>query len=352
MITSSFPYIVYAIINKINGKKYIGQTTQGLAKRQAEYKKKYANNHARSRILQAMVKYGFDSFVFEEIDGADSYEELNAMERYWIAFYDSTNPEQGYNILPGGRGSPRSIEARKNMSQSMKALYATGHVPHNVGKSPSLATRKRISEAGRRSIASKGYGKRSRKEIKCIETGEIFPSMSAAARAKGINPASLTQCMRNKKATCCGCHWQLTDNETSKTYTESPRMLALKVENAKRGKTRSNSPRCSVRCTETGQVFESMSVAAKHYGIDKRNIYSAIERKIKAGGVHWERLTPKHKHNTLGKRRKPVQAIDTGTIYPSLSDAAKAVNIDKATIWCAIRDGTRAAGLRWNYVSP
>ena len=49
----------------------------------------------------------------------DTVDELNDAEQYWIKYFNSTNPEIGYNILKGG--NMPTEEYRKNMSQIIHA---------------------------------------------------------------------------------------------------------------------------------------------------------------------------------------------------------------------------------------
>lgn len=52
--------------------------------------------------------------VREILQWCDTVEELNKAEKYWINYYDSTNPSIGYNILKGGQLP--TLEQRQNMS--------------------------------------------------------------------------------------------------------------------------------------------------------------------------------------------------------------------------------------------
>lgn len=59
-----------------------------------------------------MRKHGIKNFDFSIIEECNR-EDLNEREKYWIAYYDSTNPEKGYNILEGGNDAPRYIKLSK-----------------------------------------------------------------------------------------------------------------------------------------------------------------------------------------------------------------------------------------------
>lgn len=52
------------------------------------------------------------------------------------------------------------------------------------------------------------------KPVKCVETGEVFESTAAAARAYGFSPAVLYQYFTDeKKHSCYGFHWQHISHE-------------------------------------------------------------------------------------------------------------------------------------------
>lgn len=102
-----FGYI-YKIINLINNKIYIGKTEKTIEKRFHEHIKKslvYDNKiDNQSHLYSAMQRYGINNFKVEEIDVADSKDELNEKEKYWIKFFNSTDNFLGYNIASGGAG--------------------------------------------------------------------------------------------------------------------------------------------------------------------------------------------------------------------------------------------------------
>ena len=110
----SKPYgIIYCITNKVNGKRYIGQTTMPLNKRWHAHKK--ANGRCVS-ISAAIQKYGADAFEVMEIDRAYNRQELDAKEVDHIQAAGTLSNEVGYNLRPGGMSATFSDETRAIMS--------------------------------------------------------------------------------------------------------------------------------------------------------------------------------------------------------------------------------------------
>lgn len=94
---------IYKITNKINNKVYIGQTTKSINLRWQRHCADALKNRLDTKFARAIRKYGKDNFVVEEIDTAQSKEELNQKEIYWINYYNSIL--EGYNSVDGGGDS-------------------------------------------------------------------------------------------------------------------------------------------------------------------------------------------------------------------------------------------------------
>ena len=88
---------IYKIQNKVNGKIYIGQSVN-IADRFQNHRKNSSNPYLRNSIK----KYGLSNFSFEVEEICDE-SKLDELEKFYINYYDSTNPEKGYNIQPGGK---------------------------------------------------------------------------------------------------------------------------------------------------------------------------------------------------------------------------------------------------------
>ena len=80
------PGVIYFIWNMINGKRYVGQTTDSLKKRMAQHK---SGNLVVDKAIQ---KYGIKNFRYGVIKSCASREELNCWEKYFIAALKSKAP--------------------------------------------------------------------------------------------------------------------------------------------------------------------------------------------------------------------------------------------------------------------
>ena len=96
-------YYIYKHTNLVNGKVYIGQTYQDPVKRWGNGINAYQHN---KHFVSAIKKYGWDNFSHEILLSGLTKEEMEYWEDYYIEFYDSRNPNKGYNIMKGGLKSP------------------------------------------------------------------------------------------------------------------------------------------------------------------------------------------------------------------------------------------------------
>ena len=92
---------IYKISTTKSNKVYIGQTTKTVEERyQVHLGARNSKSKKTLHLYLAMKKYGIETFSVEQIDTAETREELNAKEKYWIDYYDSIN--NGYNMMSGG----------------------------------------------------------------------------------------------------------------------------------------------------------------------------------------------------------------------------------------------------------
>jgi group I intron endonuclease len=107
--------IVYRILNKKNGKIYVGQTVRSLKKRYPlAWWKKSHNLYLKNSI----EKHGIDSFEWEILeDGIDSVSKLNELEGYYADKFNSYIPN-GYNITKCGNNRLLNEETKQKISKT------------------------------------------------------------------------------------------------------------------------------------------------------------------------------------------------------------------------------------------
>lgn len=60
--------------------------------------------------------------------------------------------------------------------------------------------------------------KRSNRVVLCVETGEIFESGAAAARAVGVDRSNIIRACNGQKKKIGGYHWEWIENENNRTF--------------------------------------------------------------------------------------------------------------------------------------
>lgn len=111
---------IYKITNKINNKIYIGQT-KDYKRRFREHKNQMSGNASGKYLYNAFNKYGIDNFSFEIIEETKN---PNIRENYWINFYQSNNPNKGYNYLYAGKEHPHYKELTEDKVLKIKKLLS------------------------------------------------------------------------------------------------------------------------------------------------------------------------------------------------------------------------------------
>lgn len=99
---------IYCITNGVNGKRYVGQTTQSIERRWQQH----CLLQGKCRALEnAIRKYGVASFAIHELDEAQSQADLDRLERQWIERMQTISP-RGYNLSGGGGGGAMHADTK------------------------------------------------------------------------------------------------------------------------------------------------------------------------------------------------------------------------------------------------
>ena len=128
---------IYKITNIQNNKVYIGQTIRPIEQRFHRHINDAMNNILDTHFARAIRKYGKDSFIIEEIDTAQTQDELNQKEQYWIRYYNSI--EDGYNETDamnksgGNTYQSKTKEELAAISEKIRASKLGANNPNAIG---------------------------------------------------------------------------------------------------------------------------------------------------------------------------------------------------------------------------
>ena len=189
---------IYRIVNKINGKGYVG-SSKDLVDRWRRHKRLLQDNKHHSNHLQyAWNKYGEDKFEFvilEYIDGSKGQKYLREREQYWIDFYNASNPEKGYNISKKSQciDIPPYERTEEHKEKMRKRLL--GRVLTKEWKKKISDTRKRLkipsSTLGKTWTTDKTVEKKLKIKEFCLKNGYRPTSESADVEEKKLGSALL-----------------------------------------------------------------------------------------------------------------------------------------------------------------
>jgi len=111
--------LIYAAVNKVNNKVYIGKTKRGIHIRALDHFKS-AKRGSKTAFHNAIRKYGENAFAWYILQENIHDDLINDRERYWIARYKSLGYTL-YNLTEGGdgganfKGKHHTEESRKRM---------------------------------------------------------------------------------------------------------------------------------------------------------------------------------------------------------------------------------------------
>lgn len=185
-------YCIYIHINKINNKTYIGQTSQNPASRWREGE----GYIGCPKFYAAIQKYGWDNFEHIILKENLTSEEADYWECFYIKKYNSQ--DNGYNLTSGGKinkhYSQETIQKMKKAQLGNKnPMYGKRHSEQTKQKLRNIALNLSEEQRKKQSIAQS-------KKVQCIETGDVFIGLKAAAKWCGLkNGSSISNYCRGIK---------------------------------------------------------------------------------------------------------------------------------------------------------
>ena len=157
-------YSVYMHQNLVNGKVYIGMTSQSPNRR---YGKDGVGYKQQPAIWEDICKYGWENFSHCICETGLSATEARKMERRLVRQHKANDPEFGYNRTPGGDKRPSGYKCSK-----------PGIYKDCFGEKHPLS-----------------------RPVYCPELDETFGSAGQAAIYAGVSPGAISLCARGETKT-------------------------------------------------------------------------------------------------------------------------------------------------------
>lgn len=223
---------IYIITNKIDGKRYIGQSID-IFRRFQEHR--CVSHETNVHLKRALQKYGKENFTYEILEECEE-SELNEKEIYYI---QKLKPE--YNVSLGGQNGMRKYPESVKEVIRQKAKEQWDKMPDsekkqriknnltgrkrgfrqsedtkeklrlaNLGKKQSTETinRRKATVERKKKNGYRQTNQSHKKKVICLETKEVFESVKEAAEHIGAHPSSITGVLKKRYKTCKGFHFE------------------------------------------------------------------------------------------------------------------------------------------------
>lgn len=209
--------IIYKVTNNETNEVYIGATTKTIQDRKEDHLQKSVSG-SEVKFHDAIATYGFESFTWEQIDIANTTDELAQKEIKYILVHNSF--EDGYNSDKGG-GFKKTIY-KYNLDGSLNSTYENLSMAGD-----SIGVRKQDISRACWSINHTlgGYlwsyhyvepfltevDNRKKEVLQYSLNGNLlarYVSASEASRKTGLSKTCITRCCRGERKKSGGFVWK------------------------------------------------------------------------------------------------------------------------------------------------
>ena len=297
---------IYSITNTINGKRYIGQS-KDIYKRWGKHKSELRNNkHANQHLQTAWNKYGEGCFLFEILEEC-SVDNLDTLEKQYIAKYKANDRDFGYCYEDGGHlNKICSKETRAKISKKLMYHPVSEEI---IQKLKSSHVGKHLSEEAKKKLSEFNKGKKLTEDHKA--------KISASNKGKKLS--------EEHKA-------KLSASHMGHKWSEETRQ---KVKGTRSGV---NSPCYGKHLSE--ETKKKLSASLKGRSVWNKGIPCSEAQKKRISEVNKGKAAP---------NRRAVKNMDTDEIYCSVKEAKECTGITHID-QCARGERKTAGGYRWCYI--
>lgn len=257
---------VYRFTNLVNGKAYVGISTQ-------PKKRKRDHESGRGSLLlwRAIQKYGLENFDYSLVSKHATYSAALSREIKEISKHNSVKPN-GYNLTLGGEGCVGYVASPQTLEKKRRAWLGRKHTPETKAKMSAAQTGRTFSEASRKKLSEACIGKQRRLGV--ILSQETKDKIGNANRGRVMSKASS---LKKRKAMLGR---KFTDDHKAKIgASHLNRMPETYARGASSGMARP--------VLVDGWIYGCVSDAAADHGVLKDTIRERILRNQKTDPDNW-----------------------------------------------------------------
>jgi group I intron endonuclease len=324
--------IVYLITNKINGKRYIGQTMQTAKARFSKHCSVSSANKGMP-IVRAIQKYGKNNFEMKILCRCNSIEEMNHRESYYIKLLNTMSPV-GYNALPGGLNSLHTEETKKKIG--------LGNIGKHIGKKRTQEVRDRMSRDRKGKRRSPDVAKACSERVRG-EKHPMFGKHHTQESKNKISKSSMGRSAANKG--------KKSSEETKRKISQAQMGRVSSVETKNKLSLINSKPDMEVLCHQTGSLYHSTSEAARALNLPRSDVKDVLKGRASHTKGYTFEYTKKENHKKINpKAKKPIICHQNGEIYQSTLEAINKLGVHAPGVYASLRTGKLTKGYSFEYI--
>lgn len=219
---------VYLHRNKINGKVYVGITSDVRRRWRGDGLYYKGNEH----FYRAIQKYGWSNFEHAVLFEGLTRDEACEKEVELIALYNATDPNFGYNKSAGGEKTTLGLKfseyTKRLIGKKAKERLSSPEKHPMFGKHFSKESRAKMSKAHKGKVLTEEHrahiSKAQRgkfagaenpmaKKVICLDCGTVFDTLTAAGEFAGVSRVAIQRCCKGLSKSAGGKHWSYYDTE-------------------------------------------------------------------------------------------------------------------------------------------
>ena len=278
-------FYVYVHTNKINGKKYVGVTSQEPEKRWNEGR---GYTKRQPHMYNAIQKWGWENFEHEILFSNLSIEEASHIEQSLIEEWHLQDRKYGYNAQSGGlTHATLSDEIKEKISNAHKGKRFTEEHKQNLSKA---RENKPLSEKQQEVIERIKYfnkGKKFTEEHKQNISQALKDRKFSEEHKQNISNGKKGQFTEKQKEALI----RVCENNKGRKHTEEAKE---KIRAGNKGKIKKNSVKVEqydINIGETISIYDSVMDAHNKTDVSYRGIWNCINgHSNSAGDFGWRKI--------------------------------------------------------------